>query len=154
MEANGIKFIIDSPTKTSKVGKPHVKVHLTAYPNDPLLCVMKLLKIYLEKTRPIRGTERRLFLSYTQPHKAVGAETISRWIKSTLKVAGVNTDKFTAHSTRAAACSAASRHGVPLDVILKTAGWARCSTFATFYDKPLEEASHSFAEGVLGFSNV
>ena len=86
---NGVQFIIDSPTKTSKVGKPHVTVELTAYPNDPLLCAMSLLKIYLEKTKPFRGTERRLFLSYVPPYKAVGAETISRWIKSTLQVAGV-----------------------------------------------------------------
>ena len=116
VRTNGVEFIIDSPTKTSKVGKPHVTVELTAYPNDPLLCAMSLLKIYLEKTKPFRGTERRLFLSYVPPYKAVGAETISRWIKSTLQLAGVDTNRFTAHSTRSAACSAASRYGVPLDV--------------------------------------
>ena len=52
------------------------------------------------------------------PHKAVGSETIARWIKATLKMTGVNTEIFHAHSTRAATCSAASRHGVSLDTIL------------------------------------
>ena len=82
---------------------------------------------------PLRGKQRRLFLSYVPPHKEVGSETIARWIKSTLKEVGINTTESTALSTRSAACTAAFRHGVPLDIIMKTAGWTRCSTFAKFY---------------------
>ena len=138
--------------KSQQMGLPHISVKLVAYPHDASLCVISLLKVYLQKTRPFRGNERRLFLSYVLPHKAVGSETIARWIKATLKMTGVNTEIFHVHSTRAAACSAASRHGVSLDTILKTAGWTRCSTFATFYNKPIEDKSE-FTEAVLGSIN-
>ncbi|XP_071791584.1 uncharacterized protein [Asterias amurensis] len=102
----------------------------------------------------IKGGEKKLFRSYVPPHKAVGSETIGRWIKLGLSDAGIRTDKFTAHSTRAAACSAASRKGVPLATIMKAAGWSRSSTFAKFYNKPVEDTGeyNCFAESILSHS--
>lgn len=147
--ATGVTFVIDKLTKTSKVCKPHVDVSFTSYPHDALLCVINVLRTYLQRTKPVRGTERRLFLSYVQPYKAVGSETIGRWIKGTLKAAGINTDKFTAHSTRSAACSTAFKYGVSLDTIMKTAGWSKCSTFAKYYNKSII-TNPAFANAVLG----
>ena len=154
VRANSVKFTIEALTKTSRVGKPHAEVDLIAYPHDHLLCAMSVLKVYLEKTKSVRGGEKKLFLSYVPPHKAVGSETIGRWIKLGLSDAGIRTDKFTAHSTRAAACSAASRKGVPLATIMKAAGWSRSSTFAKFYDKPVEDTGeyNCFAESILSHS--
>ena len=145
---NGVTFVIDRLIKSSKVGRANATVQLTAFPHDDSLCVVALFKMYLQKTRSLRGKEKQLFLSYVPPHKAIGSETISRWIKFTLKAAGIDTVKFTAHSTRSAACSAALRNGVSLDIIMKTAGWTRCSTFARFYNKLLDNES-SFAQAVL-----
>ena len=59
-----MKFIIETVTKTSKAGKPHTHVNLCEYHHDHFLCAMTVLKAYLEKTRSIRGYERKLFLSY------------------------------------------------------------------------------------------
>ena len=78
-----------------------------------------------------------LFLSVNRPHKPVASSTIGRWIKSIMKEAGVDTEKLQAHSTRAASTSAARYGGVPVDDILKCAGWSRCSTFEKFYYKPI-----------------
>ena len=100
---------------------------------------MTTLKVYLDKTRHIRGTERMLFI--ITPHKAVGSQTIGRWIQLTLSESGnsgIRTDKFTAHST-CSSCSAASKMGVPIERIMKAAGWCRSSTFAQYYDKPTED---------------
>ena len=147
--ATTITFVVSKLTKTSKIGKPPVSLVLSKYHHDDQLCVNTTLKQYLINTKPIRSQQRCLFLSYASPHKQVGSETISRWIKNTLFSAGVDTTKFTAHSTRSAACSAAFKNGVPLNVILSTANWARSSTFAKFYNKPVKQTDRSFAEAVL-----
>ena len=142
-------FVVSKLTKTSKIGKPPVSLVLPRYPHDDQLCVMTTLKQYLIKTKSLRGKQRCLFVSYASPHKQVRSETISRWIKNTLHKAGIDTAKFTAHSTRSAACSAAFKNGVPLNIILSTAHWARSSTFAKFYNKPVGQTDHSFANAVL-----
>ena len=72
------------------------------------------------------------------PHKPVGSATIGRWTKTPLKRAGVDTGQFSAHSTRAAATSAA-RSIIPVDQLVKKVGWASEKIFAVFYDKPIRE---------------
>ena len=86
-------------------------MELCAYPENPKICVVKTLSHYLERTQSFREQETKLFLTYQKPHRAVSASTISRWIKSMLKRAGVDTSKFGAHSTRAASSSAAKQAG-------------------------------------------
>ncbi len=66
----------------------------------------------------------------------------------TLKIAGIDVSVYKAHSTRAAATSAAQRKGV--NDILQVAGWAREATFARFYSKPLlQDCGSIFANAVL-----
>ena len=56
--------------------------------------------------------------------KKVSKDTISRWLKDILNKSGIDTTKFTAHSFRMAATSAASSQGVGISTILATANWA------------------------------
>ena len=53
-----------------------------------------------------------------------------------LGLAGINTELFSAHSTRCASTSKATA-SVSTDVILATAGWTEESTFRKFYNKPV-----------------
>ena len=78
-----------------------------------------------------------LFLALNKPHKPVKSVSIARWIKELLTEAGVDTDKFSAHSTRAAASSSAKAAGLSTAEIMKMAGWSRQSTFEKFYHKPI-----------------
>ena len=48
---------------------------------------------------------------------------------------------FKPHSIRAACTSKAKKGGVPLQVIVKTAGWANAKVFSKHYDKPVKENS-------------
>ena len=112
------------------------EITLPSYPNNKRLCVVTYLKQYIKRTKPFRKSQK-LFLSYQAPHHPVSKDTISRWIKSTLHKAGINTSIFKAHSTRAAATSAVTRQ-VDITTILKTAGWTNCKTFATYYNKKVE----------------
>jgi hypothetical protein len=65
------------------------------------------------------------------------SSSIARWIKTVLASAGVDTEQFKAHSTRAAAASAAKSAGVSLKDIMTMADWSRESTFTRFYHKPV-----------------
>ncbi|KAJ8042075.1 hypothetical protein HOLleu_13053 [Holothuria leucospilota] len=125
-----------------------MEIVLPLYDSDEKLDAYSLLKYYLQTTSSLRGSESQLFISYVPPHKPVSRDTLSRWIKEILDVAGIDTTQYSAHSTRAAAVSAASCKNVPVEDILSTAGWSSEKTFARFYKKPVE-SSKPFATAVL-----
>ena len=68
-------------------------IELDAYPPDRRLCVYTVLKEYLSRTKPVRknSQSKRLFLSYVRPYSSVSRDTISRWIRTVMARAGVDT---------------------------------------------------------------
>ncbi|KAJ8910995.1 hypothetical protein NQ315_005616 [Exocentrus adspersus] len=98
----------------------------------------------------MRGSHTSLFITFKKPYHNATSQTISRWLKTILKRSGLDTTKFTAHSTRHASTSAAARKDVPYDTIRLAAGWTKkSSAFATFYNRPVLP-ENSFALGVHG----
>ncbi len=121
-------------------------IKLEAYPIDEMLCVVKLLKEYLTRTASLRG--KQLFISYVKPFSPVSHDAISRWVKTIMQIASIDTVKFKPHSTRAASTSAAQRNAVPLEKKkLTAAAWKSDCVFAKYYNKSVE--CKSFSEGVL-----
>ena len=59
--------------------------------------------------------------------------TLSRYVKTMLSQAGIATEAYGPHSTRAASTSAAAKAGVPLQTLLRAAGWANEKIFTKFY---------------------
>lgn len=70
-------------------------------------------------------------------------------LKNVMAKAGIDTSVYKAHSTRAAVTSAAKGKKVPIDTILSTAGWSSESTFARFYDKPIQDTAKNFRHELL-----
>ena len=68
-------------------------------------------------------------------------ETLSRWIRTVLTSGGVDTTIFKPHITRAAAILRAKASSVPIQEILKTAGWLSSRCFDKFYDKRVESST-------------
>lgn len=69
---------------------------------------------------------------------------------------GIDVNTFKPHSTRAAATytSAAKQAGVPIQDIMRNAGWNNSQTFLKFYDKIIvQENSDNFAYAVLEFAS-
>ena len=79
------------------------------------------------------------FSVFSRPHKAESVNTVSRWIRTVMKESGIDVNRFSAYSTRAASTSAVQKAGLPVDHILSAAGWSSIKTFATFYNKPILE---------------
>ncbi len=105
-----------------------------------LLCPVRALRIYFERSAPFRHTEQ-LFVSFGNRTKGhpVTKQRLSKWIVDAVMLAysslglqcpiGVQ-----AHSTRGIASSWAWSSGVSITEICAAAGWATPSTFARFYN--------------------
>ena len=113
------------------------RIDIAAYEPDSTLCPLSCLKAYINKTKDLRNNETNLFISYVRPHKPVSRDTISRWTKETLRLCGIDTKVFTAHSTRSASVSKANEKDVPVH----EAGWKSAETFRKYYNKPVLKAT-------------
>ena len=99
------------------------------------LCPVSTIRAYVDRTETWRkeNSETSFFLSFIQPHRAVTASTIGRWSKTVLGNVGVDTSKFTAHSTRSAASSKYKTLGASVSEIMKCGNWSSSSTWQRFY---------------------
>ena len=137
-----VVIVIPKLIKQSRRKRHLPPLELMAFEN-PKLCIVHTINEYLHRTQSMRAVNKKgeidensnLFLSYLKPHKPVSRDTVARWIRDVLTKSGIDTRLFTPHSTRSASTSAAVRKGTPMNIILKTAGWSRQSTFAAFYNK-------------------
>ena len=99
-----IIFKIPVLLKTSKPGKNMPVVTLHKFSDDSL-CVVNTLKHYLRQTNDKRKS-RNLLVSFVTFQKVTTC-TISRWLKTTLSMSGIDTSFFSGHSTRGASASCA-----------------------------------------------
>lgn len=99
-------------------------------------------------TKDLRKSNAPL-ISYQKPYGPVTTDTIARWLKTVLRNSGVNTDVYSAHSTRAASTSAAAASGCTIDEIMTHVGLANAQTFATFYNKTCMKNESTFSDEVL-----
>ncbi len=128
-------------------------VNLQALPQeeaDPaiaLLCPIRALRIYVDRTQSFR-TSDQLFVCFggQQKGRAVSKQRLAHWIVEAIVLAyqarrlpcplGVR-----AHSTRGVASSWALARGASIADICKAAGWATPNTFARFYNLRIEPVS-------------
>lgn len=148
IEGTRAVFTIKSLVKQQKPGSKPLQCVLHSYPADSRLDVLKVLQHYIDLTKPVRGKETKLLISYVPPHKRVTTDTLARWLKDVMRQSGIDTEKYKAHSTRAASVSLAHLNRVPVTEILNVAGWTSEKTFATYYKKPIFKRD-MFAETLL-----
>lgn len=148
-----IIITINDIVKTSMPNRRNPKLIIPFFVQNESICPAKALTSYIERTSQYRHLPNtsKLILTVKKPFHNASSQTISRWIKQTLQKSGVDVSVFTAHSTRHASTSAASRAGVSIDIIKRTAGWTGNSVcFAKFYNQPLLNIEDtSFAEAIL-----
>lgn len=132
------RFIIPK-TKNRGFGKAH-EASYESFTENENICPVSNLKVYLERTNKLRASQRVL-LSFKKPYKPVTSTTVARWLKETIKMAGI--EGFSAHSTRAASTSAAAYKGLSAAIIMQAANWRPSgSTFQKFYWKDIQAPSY------------
>ena len=124
------RITICEKLKQSKPRRHLAPIDLLSFHSDKKLCVVEHLKEYLQRTKRLREDHSQLLISYVKPFKPVSKDTISRWVKQVLESAGININKYSAHSSRAASTSSCKAKGLSLTVIMQSAGWSNSSTFA------------------------
>ena len=82
---DGFEFLLKEHMKQSRPSYKVPSVVLKAFPTDSSLCVVTYLREYLKRTKPLRGSQTRLFISCIKPYKQVLRETFSRWIRSVMR---------------------------------------------------------------------
>lgn len=138
IRSSNVQILIPEIIKTSGVAKKQPCLLLVPYKVNDKLCVVKCLDEYLNRTASYRNSDE-LLISVVLPYKPVTSQTISRWLKECLSLAGIDVSIFKAHSFRHASTSKAVAKGVSLDVVFSRAGWSdKSKTFAKFYNKPLD----------------
>lgn len=125
--------------KHNFLGQPLDSITFYAYKDDKDLCVVKTLDVYLKRTLEHRNSEKQLLLSFISPFKGISRSTLARWTIKVLKLAGIDTAKYSSHSTRGASASHALSAGLNLNAIMRNAGWRSAETFARFYHKQIDD---------------
>ncbi len=123
-------------------------VNLQALPSeeaDPaleLLCPVRALRIYVDRTRSFRSSEQ-LFVCYGGQQKG---KRLAHWIVAAIALAYQSQGEpcpmgVRAHSTWSVTSSYALAHGASLADICRAAGWATPNTFARIYSLRIEPVS-------------
>ncbi|CAH2009807.1 unnamed protein product [Acanthoscelides obtectus] len=116
-----IEIKIPERLKSSGRNVPQSTLILPFFHSVKDICPATAVQIYLEKTKPIRGTTEKLFITTKPPFRSASTQTISRWIKAMLRASGIDTDKDSSYTTSHASSSAAARRGFNYDTIRKAA---------------------------------
>lgn len=105
ISSEGVVFSLDSPRKTQSSGALK-SISLLRFP-DKQICLVDCLGVCILHTNYLKGNHNnsRLFIGLTAPHNPVSGCSVGRWVKSYIRLAGIDTNDFLAHSTRSAAAS-------------------------------------------------
>lgn len=134
--------------KHNRVGQPLEVFQVSRYNKDKRLCPIRALREYVKVTKNRRGGSDFLWISLTKPYKGVSKDSISRWIRKTMGLAGIDNKVYSSHSTRSASTSKAKQVGLPVDIILNRARWTNATTFGRYYDKKIED-EHAYQDAIL-----
>ena len=154
-----IIFNIPGLLKHSRHTKRDNPIPFHAFPQDADLCPVSTINQYLTARATLANyVLHDALLCYRKPHGPTIKDTLARWIRSVLKLSGVDMDTFTVHSCRSASTSKAMSSGVALDVILKAGQWSADSTFYQFYRKVIVKSGNlvdiTFAESLINTTTI
>ena len=122
-------FSISALLKHTKPGRKNEPIVFNVYPHDRELCPVTLLHKYLAIRDNLVTNVDQLIITHGKHHKAASKDTMARWIKETMMLAGVDTSLFKPHSCRAASSPKASLSGIPIMDILHNAQWKSTTIF-------------------------
>ena len=143
-------FHFDKLFKSCRYGRPPPSIEFFHFPQNKNLCVVEAIDYYLNLSKSWRTSDKnQLFLSVINPRKEVTSSTISGWINQVLKESGIDTTKFTSHSTRSASSSKAKVMGLALKDILKRGNWSNESTWPRYYHKSIANPSQDYQNTVM-----
>jgi site-specific recombinase XerD len=119
------------------VSEPQV---IRCFSENERLCPVLAIENFLSISANVRKP-REQFLFISSKGTKAHVDTLRHWVQDLLSESGIET---TAGSCRSASASAAVTRQVEIDIVLKSAGWARESTFQRFYDRQVLKTKDSY----------
>ena len=120
-------------------------VTIPALTTISILCPVRALRYYLDRTKDLRGSQSLLFISFKKGHTSdIRPATLSSWFKQTILLCYKQADQQSldlahvkAHDIRAFAASKAFYGGGSVDQIMQACHCKVHNTFTNFYLKDL-----------------
>ena len=130
---------------------PSLQDFVGADPDEMLLCPVRSLNAYLDRTAPLRpSSSKRLFLSSGRIKKEVSKNTISFWLRRVIRRAyedlpdnEVTLARISIQEIRAVSTSSLFRKNLSVAQVMRAAQWRSISTFASFY---LWDVTHRYLD--------
>ena len=107
--------------------------------NGRLLCPVRAVKVYLDRTAPHRPRCERLFVTAGRSKKEISKTTVSFWLRKTISRAYELSG--TALPVRGIAPSILFRKNFAVDQVLKAGTWRRHTTFTRHYLRDIAHKS-------------
>jgi site-specific recombinase XerD len=130
MSKSGLSWVI--PYLENRKTGPSAPQLVKAY-SISRLCPARAIQRYLVKARAVRA-ENEPFLFISSLGTRASVDTLRTWVVELLEETGI---KATAGSCRSASTSAAVLRNLDIDIVMKSAGWAKESTFRRYYQRAL-----------------
>ena len=87
-----VTFYISKLTKTSRPNFHQKLLEFLAYPSEKTICVVRIIKLYLDKKANLRDKNiYSFFISYVAPCASVTPKPFTGWVVETRGKAGINT---------------------------------------------------------------
>ena len=121
-----------------------------------LLCPVRALRVYIERTNKFHSQARSLFLSPRCPSRSLSKNAISFFLRDVISksvepgLTPGSSSQPRSHSIRGMATSAAFLRNFPVAAILEAATWKSPLVFTSFYLKDVQ-FSHSQGFGLGPF---
>ena len=112
-----VSFYVPKAIKNTTTMFHPKPIILKAFAADERICPVGNIVQYVKASEKFKKS-KNLLLSYYK-HEPTETQTISKYVKLTLKAADINTKIFTAHSTRHASSTGKFMKGLSLNGIVK-----------------------------------
>ena len=112
--------------------------------DDLLLCPVRALRVYLDRTLSLALSRRRLFVSPSCPTRAMSKNAVSFFMREVIHGAEASRPEVgsvRAHDIRGVSTSVAFHCNCSVSAVLDTATWSSSSVFTSFY---LRDLQHEF----------
>ena len=146
------QFIAKSQSLTRSIPRSFLVKSLSDFAagldDDLLLCPVRALHIYLDRTRSLSPLRHRLFVSPRRPSRAMSKNAVSFFLRDVIHAAGASRPEVgsvRAHEIRSVSTSVAFHWNWSVSSVLESATWSYSSVFSSFY---LRDIQHEY-DGML-----
>ena len=137
-------------SSTRQIKIPNLSQFVGPHEPDRLLCPVRALRYYLDRTKHMRAHKKCLFISLQPGRKSdITKQSINIWFRNTIKLAyalsGEQDQKLgrvSAHAVRSLVSSLAFERSLSLAAVLKACHWRNNTTFTTYYLKDVTVLSN------------